>query len=262
MRIRFLPIAIFATVLMLGFKAGNLLFGVGGAGVSQLHAQEAAKTADPAKSKAQKLSERSGAGQKPALSGGIEGKLNGTAGTSAKGTKEPQTGKEQKPGSLPSDPTLFSQAEIDLLQKLAARRAELERWTKDLEMREQLLKAMEKRIDQKVVELRTIQGKVKALLKQYDKEQEDRLKSLVKIYESMKPKEAARIFMELDMPVLLDVVERMREVRAAPIIAKLEPARAKRVTRLIAARRKFRNGPSQPLPSSAPPEEAEQAPSN
>ncbi len=247
MRMRFLPIAIFATVLMLGVKMGGLWFGFHGSGVTLSHAQEAKKPADQAK------------GDKPSRLGAAGDEKKDPATASAEAATKSKNAKaasekdpQSKTGELPSDPTLFTQAEIDLLQKLASRRAELERWSQDLGMREQLLKATEKRIDKKVTELRAIQGKVRSKLKQYDKEQEGKLKSLVKIYESMKPKDAARIFMELDMPILLDVVERMREAKAAPIIAKLEPSKAKRVTSRIANRRKFRGDSARRLPSSSP----------
>ncbi len=152
---------------------------------------------------------------------------------------EGKSAETDKKDEFPEDPTLFTQAEIDLLQRLADRRIELETWRKDIEMRERLLKATEKRLDKKVAELNVIQKRIKGLLKQYDKEQEAKLKSLVKIYESMKPKNAAVIFGELDMPILLDVVERMREARVAPILAKMSPNKAKRVTTELALRRKM-----------------------
>lgn len=246
MRMRFLPIAIFAIVLMLGVKVSNFWSGPEGPGVTLSRAQEVKKPADQAKNN--KPSGRAAAENekesRTSASAGGETKSK-DANADSKREQRPQTSK------LPSDPTLFTQAEIDLLQKLASRRTELDRWSQDLVMREQLLKAAEKRIDMKVVELLAIQGKVASMLKKYDKEQEGRLKSLVKIYESMKPKDAARIFMKLEMPILLDVVERMREAKAASIIAKLEPEKAKRITSRIAVRRKFRGDSAGRLPSSS-----------
>ncbi len=250
MRMRFLPIAIFATVLMLGVKVSNFWSGPDGRGVTLSHAQEVKTPADQAKSN---KPSRGGAAGKVKIS-----RASASAGAETK-SKNAKAASEKDPrpktGELPSDPTLFTQAEIDLLQKLASRRTELERWSQDLVMREQLLKvaakAAEKRIDMKVTELLAIQGKLRSMLKQNDREQEGRLKRLVKIYESMKPKNAARIFMELDMPTLLDVVERMREAKAAPIIAKLEPGKAKRITTRIAVRRKFRGHSAGRLPSSS-----------
>jgi flagellar motility protein MotE (MotC chaperone) len=63
------------------------------------------------------------------------------------------------------------------------------------------------------------------------------MESLVKIYESMKPKDAARIFEALELPILLDVMERMREAKSAPILAAMDPMKAKEVTSSLAERR-------------------------
>lgn len=262
MNVRLLPVAIIALVLTLGIKIGGMWTGVIGAGVQPSLAQQSPaqpaqpeKTATPAPAPAKGANEDKQPSQdKPA------GKDSKAAETAPKPAAKKGTG-------LPDDPALFSQAEIDLLQKLAARRNEIEKWAQELEMREGLLKAAEQRIDRKVGELRQIQTKIKGMLRQYDKEQEDKLKSLVKIYETMKPKEAARIFMELDMPVLLDVIERMKEAKSASIISKLEPEKAKTLTTELAKRRKFgadakaklpESSDGEPLPSSgAPPRQGQ-----
>ena len=46
----------------------------------------------------------------------------------------------------------------------------------------------------------------------------------------MKPKEAAKIFQELEMDTLLEVAERMKERKLAAIMAKLGAERAREVT--------------------------------
>ena len=53
----------------------------------------------------------------------------------------------------------------------------------------------------------------------------------------MKPKDAARIFEELDLEVLLQVVQRMKEAKVAPILAAMDPKRATEVTTRLAERR-------------------------
>lgn len=260
MNIRLLPIAIFLAVLMLGVKASDIWLGIEMLAISPSHAQQAtgqkpdASAAKPAAKKAgaKKAKTKTAEGnekkakagakkeknepQKADANTGDEQKAKAGDGK-ADGAAEGKSAKTDKKDEFPEDPTLFTQAEIDLLQRLADRRIELEIWRKDIEMRERLLKATEKRLDKKVAELAVIQKTIKGLLKQYDKEQEAKLKSLVKIYENMKPKNAAVIFGELGMPILLDVVERMREARVAPILAKMSPKKAKRVTTELALRR-------------------------
>jgi flagellar motility protein MotE (MotC chaperone) len=124
----------------------------------------------------------------------------------------------------------LSKSEIDLLKELSKRREKLENERKDLTTREQVLKATENKIDQKVIELKSLQTQLEELMKQYDKKEQGKILSLVKIYETMKPKDAAKIFNELEMPVLLKVVSNMKEVKVAPIIAAMDPAKARNIS--------------------------------
>lgn len=131
----------------------------------------------------------------------------------------------------------YSEAEVRVLQSLSRRRDVLDQRESEIGMRENLLGAAEKRIDQKIAKLKKIEDSIQASLKKYDKQEEAQMKSLVKIYESMKPKDAARIMQQLDMAVLLEVSERMREQKMAAILAKMNGEIAKTVTMELANRR-------------------------
>jgi len=195
---------------------------------------------------------------------GVDGFLNGTLSVSST-EAQAQTGEEPTPGDaeipagdaqgglletdgegmplmaeedqaavaarmLADDPTLLTQSEIDLLQKLAERRVEIDRRAREMETREGLLAAAESRIDRKIQDFKALQATIESLIKTYDEQQDTKLMSLVKIYENMKPKDAARIFEELEMNVLLAVAERMKERSLAPIMAKMNPQKARDVT--------------------------------
>jgi flagellar motility protein MotE (MotC chaperone) len=131
---------------------------------------------------------------------------------------------------ITEDPTLLTQAEIELLQQLAERRRVLEAREQELEIRTGLLSAAEKRIDKKVEELKVLRETIAGLIKTFDSQQDAKLLSLVKIYENMKPKDAARIFEDMELETLLDVAERMKERKLAPIMAKMNPERAREMT--------------------------------
>ena len=133
--------------------------------------------------------------------------------------------------ALPSDPFSLSDEEINLLQALAERRKELDLRAHQLEQREILLLAVERRIDEKVSALKLLQKSIEG-------ETENQYKSLVKIYENMKPKDAARIFEELDMAILLPVTERMKERKLSAILAKMNTSNARSLTIQLAQRRK------------------------
>lgn len=133
----------------------------------------------------------------------------------------------------------YSQVELDILQSLSKRRDELNQWESDIKLKENLLSATEQRINDKIGEIKSLEGSVSKLLSQYNDHEDAQIKSLVKIYENMKPKDAAQIFNEMEMPILLEVVDKMSERKAAPILAQMDPLKAKNVTVELAAQRKL-----------------------
>jgi len=146
----------------------------------------------------------------------------------------------------------FSQVEVDLLQSLAKRRQELDEWAKQIQLKDNMLTAEEQRINSKIDSLQKVKKQVENLLAQYNEQEDAKIRSLVKIYENMKPKDAARIFEELDMPVLLMVVDRMSERKVAPVLAAMSPTKAKDVTVQLAEQRKLQKIKTSSSPPSAP----------
>ena len=205
MKLRLLPLLIVAAVVMLGARVGDLWQGLAQAATAEEQKTAAARPETPAVASA-----AAGPAAAPAPA-----------------------------GVLPVDPFSLTDSEIELLQKLAARREELEKRSLELEQREALLTAAESRIEERILELKTLQANIEGMIEQRDEKQEAQLRSLVKIYESMKPKEAARIFEELDMTVLLEVIDRMKERKSAPILAKMNPDKAKQITVELADRHKL-----------------------
>ncbi|MBN66813.1 MAG: hypothetical protein CMM94_04515 [Rickettsiales bacterium] len=147
---------------------------------------------------------------------------------------------EQAPRDMRKEREGYSQVELDLLQSLGERRKELQERERGLEMREKLLDATEMRIDDKIKEMKTLQEQTQVLLKQYEKHEEAQVNSLVKIYENMKPKDAAAIFNEMDMPILLEVIDQMSERKVAPVLAGMSPQKARDVTEELAELRKIK----------------------
>ena len=139
----------------------------------------------------------------------------------------------------PLDPIMFSQSEIEILQNLSTRRKEIDLREEAVVKREVLFQAAEKRLEEKIGELRKIKDEIETLIRKYNDQEETELKSLVKIYETMKPKDAARIFDELELKVLMQVFQRMKEAKTAPILASMSAARAKEVTTQLAERKEI-----------------------
>lgn len=122
----------------------------------------------------------------------------------------------------------------EIIAELIARRRDLDMRERQLEQREALLLATESQVEQKLDELQILREELRSLLDQQEQEEEARIKSLVKIYEGMKPKEAANVFNTLDMEIMLSIVSRMSERKSAPILAAMDPSKARALTVLLA----------------------------
>jgi len=138
-----------------------------------------------------------------------------------------------------------STVRADLYKDLAKRRDELDRREKELNVRDALLKAGEKEVEGKLKQLTDVRNEIRDLLKQENEQEEKKLDSLVKIYETMKPDDAARIMNTLDMDVVMKVIGHMSERKSSLIIAAMAPERARLVTQMLAQQKAMPEIPGQ-----------------
>lgn len=133
----------------------------------------------------------------------------------------------------------FSQSELEILQKLAERREALDIRERDIEQRAGVLKAAEAQMDVKITKLKELEASIKELVGIYDEKEKARLTNLVKIYSTMKPKEAARLFNDMEMPLLVRVFEQMKEAKSAPVLALMDSNKANALTAELANKKKL-----------------------
>lgn len=135
------------------------------------------------------------------------------------------------PAATPPDsPAPDVAAERAVLEQLRARRSEIEAREQAAIQREVIVAAAERRLSQRIEELSALQSRLEALERERAAREEEGLRGLVRLYEGMRPRDAAAIFNDLEMPVLLPIVDRMREARAAPVMAAMRPERARTLT--------------------------------
>lgn len=143
---------------------------------------------------------------------------------------------EPKPAP-PPPPPMPSASERAILQRLGERREELQTRSREMESREKLLEEQEKKLDERIGELKASQEKAQATGpgKRADAEAGG-LKNLVTMYETMKPKEAARVFDRLPQDVLVSVVTQMNPRKMAEVLALMTPEGAQKLTVALARR--------------------------
>jgi flagellar motility protein MotE (MotC chaperone) len=168
----------------------------------------------------------------------MEARAQDASATTTPAPQQDNTTQSAEAGDSADDPETSS-GQVDVLTSLAKRRAELDARERDVEMRENLIKAAEDRVDSKIANLKQLQIQIQGLLQQHDDAQQKQIDSLVKTYASMKPKDAARIFNNLDDGVLLAVASGMKPDVLGAILAQMQPEVAQKLTVKLADKLKL-----------------------
>ena len=120
----------------------------------------------------------------------------------------------------------MSASERAVLERLQARRQELEARAREIDIRENLLKAAEKRIEARVEELKTVETRISTATEQKSEADVARFKGIVTMYEGMKPKDAARVFDRLEMSVLFEIASQIAPRKMSDILGLMSPEAA------------------------------------
>lgn len=155
-------------------------------------------------------------------------------------TAKPAEGEAPKAGAAAAPLFSFERGELALLRKLAMRRKELEDREARLVERERLAAAMEAKIASQAEELKRLkaelaeqEARIGAVDDAMSEGELERVRELAKAYKAMKPKDAARLFNELDMDLLTAIAREISPRVLAPVLAKMEPKRARELTEAL-----------------------------
>lgn len=121
----------------------------------------------------------------------------------------------------------FNYGELDVLYKLRNRRVEMMRSYRWTDVKRASILAIEKDVNKKIDTLAEMQRQLERKIAEYNQISSAKLLKLTKMYENMKPKDAARVFDEMDSEVLAGIVLNMKEARLAAIVSEMEPSKAK-----------------------------------
>lgn len=158
-----------------------------------------------------------------------------------------------KPAEVPAQPLPPqppSAAEKAIYDKLSQRRQQLEDRAKELDLRENLLKSAEKLMDERLGELKELEAKSEGGIKA-KQETASALKSLVVMYEAMKPRDAARVFEKMDARILTPLARQMNPRKLSEVLALMTPEAAERLTGAL-MKTGAEDGVAMPKPNPAP----------
>lgn len=216
-RVRLLPLVIFCSVLMLSVRLFNIK--------KQLEGEDVpfVTTALQAESKTSNTPEA------PAGPAAASPSVPAAADAPATASNAADQGEKK-----PFDPLSLTHEEIKVLESLSQRRDEMDKREAAIKTREQVLSTMEEKIAKKLEDLKKLKADIQSLVKSHDDSEKAKLSNLVKIYEGMKPKEAAPIMAQLPLGVLLDVLTQMKPSKVSAIMASMDPAVASAITTELA----------------------------
>jgi flagellar motility protein MotE (MotC chaperone) len=218
MKLRLIPLLLFAATSLLTLKAFDMVFsgeallsGATSAQAEEKKQETKTAAAEPAKTAAEVPKD-----EKP------HSLLEGTG--------------NDRPKEKITLPQGEESAEAALGERLGEKRRALEDRTKEMDLRENLLKTAEKKLDERMAELKKLEAQLDEQAKVKEEQAGLQIKSLVLMYETMKPKEAAAIFDKLDMNVMIEVASRMKPQVTSAVLAKMTIDTAQKLTTELARR--------------------------
>ncbi len=121
-----------------------------------------------------------------------------------------------------------------ILADLAGRTHELDQESRRLEDMKRTIEASQAVLDGRLQKYSQEQSNIMAASRQQKQLSDADIDRLVKIYESMAPRDAASIFNVLDFQVVVPVMTKMNPRKASAILAGMTPERAMMATQLLA----------------------------
>jgi len=173
--------------------------------------------------------------------------ITGSTHGAPKEEKKEEAPKPAAPGTEPpkpdgnvvfpdQNPQSVSPSERAILERLQTRRQELEQRAREVEIRESLLKAAEKRIDARAEEAKATEARLVGVSGQKAEQDAARFKGIITMYEGMKPKDAAKVFDRLEMSVLYEIASQIAPRKMSDIMGLMQPEAAERLTVELARR--------------------------
>jgi flagellar motility protein MotE (MotC chaperone) len=170
------------------------------------------------------------------VTGSVEGKPKEGAKEDAPKPEAPDTKPEGTVLHPEDNQSPVSPSERAVLERLQARRQELDARAREIDIRENLLKAAEKRIDSKVEQMKAAEARITTAGEQKAEADSARFKGIVTMYEGMKPKDAAKVFDRLEMPVLIEIASQIAPRKMSDIMGLMQAEAAERLTVELARR--------------------------
>lgn len=123
--------------------------------------------------------------------------------------------------------------ELQLAHDLKTAAAKLNSERRQVALKEQVINIAEMKLQQKLDQLKKIEDQLSKQVQQYRKGHDEKIKHLVNIYENMNVKKAAEIFDNLDLATLIVLLEKMKPIKSAGILAHMNSSKVSEISKIL-----------------------------
>ncbi|GLI33585.1 MotE family protein [Desulforhabdus amnigena] len=146
---------------------------------------------------------------------------------------EEQKNKMAQSSSQNKSTSVATVSPAEKISYLDQKEADLKRKEKEIQQRQEYLQQMERDIEKKLQELTAIQKEIQNFRSEKEANQNAKIRSLAKIYETMKTKEAAKLLENLDEQLVVNVISVMNTDAAANILANMDTKKAAKISQVL-----------------------------
>jgi flagellar motility protein MotE (MotC chaperone) len=124
----------------------------------------------------------------------------------------------------------------EMVTHLEQKEAELKKREEQIRQKEEYLTKLEQETEKRLKELIAIQKEIQAYRAEKEETQNGKIRSLAKIYGTMKPKEAAKLLENLDEQLVVSVISTMTADEAGNILGNMDIKKAAKISESLSHR--------------------------
>lgn len=120
-----------------------------------------------------------------------------------------------------------------LIESVGRRQKDLDSREEELKIKEERIAAIRGDVEARIAELKRLHSSIEAFVKKIDEVNDERVKRLVKIYESMSPEEAAARIEKLDQGTAVMILASVSEKKAAKILGFVDVEKSVKLSKAL-----------------------------
>jgi flagellar motility protein MotE (MotC chaperone) len=148
---------------------------------------------------------------------------------------------EEKKVELPTKIPAVNPETFRMIETIEKKNRELKRREEELRIKELRIKAIEAKVSKDLEKIEKGISESKQQLGIQDEKTKENVESLIKVYSSMKPQEAASLIEAIDDDLALRIVAGMKSKIAGRVLSKLDVKVAKRISETLAGKKIKKN---------------------